>query len=160
MKRQIKDGWPNESAQCHWDSHPPPREGPCASFQGFLGESVYPWAFPVDQMGFCILRERRRMRFTEHLPTVSGPLISSPPLTIRGRWAHFAAEGNEGDRCRVVTCPKPGRCTCLFDFHSRHAFVPFWPLSREDSPAFSPSFLKPRALGFCSFLFPLPQPPL
>lgn len=92
MKREIKDGWSNESVHCHWDSHPPPREGPVPLSRAY-GEGVYSWAFPVDQMGFCILRERRRMRFIEELHAVMGPLISSPPLTILRCWAHFGAGG-------------------------------------------------------------------
>lgn len=83
VKREIKGGWPNESAPPHWDGPPPPQEGPCASFPGLLGEG-FPGAFPLDQMGFCIVRERRGARLPEQSHAITCSLVSSPPLTTPG----------------------------------------------------------------------------
>lgn len=87
VKREIKDCWPNESARHHWDSPLPPREGPCALFQGLLGEG-FPWGFSSGPDGvlYCV-------RLPEQPHAITRSLVSSSPLTTLGCWAYFTAEG-------------------------------------------------------------------
>lgn len=105
-----------------WDSPPPPWKAPVPCSRVYW-EDVSTWAFPVDQMGFCILRERRSTRLLKqphtHHHTFSSLITSS---NSPGMLGPFYSQGNRGREMASMTCLKLGRCTCLSDFKSQCSF--------------------------------------
>lgn len=98
MKREIKDGWPNEAAHGRWDSRPP-QKAPVPCSRAYWRVSL--WAFHLDYLGLVLYSKGEKAnqgrgtlttchrRFPNLIASFNNPLWDQ---------AHFTAEGTEVEK--------------------------------------------------------------